>query len=82
MSRSPQARPRRTPVGASNVSILNGTYHLLDMGREQYGDCVLCTFGDTTVLIDAGHPSDFKGQDGYDSIPDQLEAILGSAPPL
>jgi beta-lactamase superfamily II metal-dependent hydrolase len=52
------------------------------MGSEQYGDCILCVFGDKTVLIDAGHPSDFDGQEGYDSIPDQIAAILGTEPPF
>ena len=57
-------------------------YYVLDMGREQYGDSILCRFGDKTVLIDGGHPSDFAGQPNYDSIPDQLSAILGVSPPF
>jgi glyoxylase-like metal-dependent hydrolase (beta-lactamase superfamily II) len=57
-------------------------YYALDMGREQYGDSILCRFGNKTVLIDAGHPSDFDGQEGYDSLPAQLEALLGTSPPF
>lgn len=44
---------------------------LLDMGEEQYGDCVLCQFGDETVLIDGAHSSD----DRY--IIRQLKTLLG-----
>jgi hypothetical protein len=65
-----------------NTTVARGEYFLLDMGREQYGDCILCKFGNKTVLIDAGHPSDFSGQEGYESIPDQLEEILGTRPPF
>jgi beta-lactamase superfamily II metal-dependent hydrolase len=64
-------------AAADAPAIRDGKYYLLDMGGEQYGDCILCVFGDKTVLIDAGHPSDFDGQEGYDSIPDQIDAILG-----
>ena len=60
--------------------VIGGEYFFLDMGREQYGDCILCRFGDKTVLIDAGHPSDFDGQSGYQSIPEQLEKLLGAPP--
>jgi beta-lactamase superfamily II metal-dependent hydrolase len=77
------------PLAQSSASIASdartvrgGQYYLLDMGREQYGDCILCVFGDKTVLIDAGHPSDFDGQEGYVSIPDQIAEILGQEPPF
>lgn len=73
------ATRRRTP-GANPGN--SGEYFILDMGREQYGDSILCRFGEKTVLIDAGHPSDFAGQANYDSIPDQLAAILKSRPPF
>jgi beta-lactamase superfamily II metal-dependent hydrolase len=56
--------------------------HLLDMGREQYGDCVLCEAGERTILIDGGHPGDWRGRNGYPSIPEQLEEILGHGPPF
>lgn len=72
-------RSRRVSNGGDGAA---ARYFLLDMGREQYGDCVLCLFGDRSVLIDAGHPSDFAGQDGYESIPEQLTKILGVDPPF
>src|SRR3954454_20857528 len=57
-------------------------YYLLDVGSQQYGDCIFCRFGNKTVLIDGGHSSDFAGQSGYDSIPAQIEQILGHKPPF
>jgi beta-lactamase superfamily II metal-dependent hydrolase len=54
--------------------------HLLDMGDIRYGDCIVVEAGDHRILIDAGHPNDFDGQDGYDSIPTQIESILGAPP--
>lgn len=32
--------------------------HLLDVGEEKYGDCVLCQFGGVSVLIDGAHRGD------------------------
>ena len=32
--------------------------HLLDVGTQKYGDCVLYQFGEETVLIDGAHASD------------------------
>src|SRR5688572_13033344 len=78
----PATRVRRTRTRNATAGSASGEYFVLDMGREQYGDSVLCRFGDKTVLIDAGHPSDFAGQDNYDSIPDQLAAILRTSPPF
>jgi glyoxylase-like metal-dependent hydrolase (beta-lactamase superfamily II) len=57
-----------------------GTYYLLDMGGEKYGDSILCDFGATRILIDGGHARDFQGQPGFRSIPDQLKQILGLPP--
>src|SRR5580692_3993718 len=59
-----------------------GKYYVLDMGSEKYGDSILCVFGDTTILIDGGHRSDYAGQSGFDSIPEQLSQILGVKPPF
>lgn len=56
--------------------------HLLDMGSQMYGDCLLCRFGNTTILIDGGHSSDFEGQEGFNSIPEQLETLLDQKPPF
>ena len=67
------ARRRRRPFAV----------HLLDVGPEEYGDAVLCQFGDTTVLIDGAHPGDDgTKQTGHPSIPDQLGHLLDQpAPP-
>ncbi len=55
---------------------------LLDVGLQQYGDCVLCRCGARTVLVDGGHPGDQNSKGAYPSIPQQLEQILGSPPPF
>ena len=54
--------------------------HALDMGSQMYGDCLLIQKGRTTILVDGGHQSDFEGQEGYASIPEQLQEILGEPP--
>lgn len=56
--------------------------HMLDVGADPYGDCVLCQFGNTTVLIDGGHPGSFDGQGNHDSIPAQLEELLQHPAPF
>src|SRR5881296_2319032 len=57
--------------------------HLLDVGVEEYGDSILCQFGDATIMIDGGHPSDQVGSEGHPSIPQQLGGLLGdSIPPF
>lgn len=57
-------------------------YYLLDVGREQYGDCIACVFPRKSVLIDGGHISDYQGQAGFSSIPEQLAEVLGQDPPF
>jgi beta-lactamase superfamily II metal-dependent hydrolase len=57
------------------------TIHLLDMGKEMYGDCLVCVTGNRTILIDGGHPADYRGRTCR-SIPDQLREILGHEPPF
>lgn len=50
---------KRTPGVADAVSVAK--VHLLDIGygpKHQYGDCLLCQFGDVSVLIDGGHRGD------------------------
>jgi len=59
----------------------NGTYHFLDVGGLKYGECTLVEFGDTRILIDGSHDKDFEGQNGYPSIPEQIQSILGGKPP-
>lgn len=53
--------------------------HLLDIGSgkgHQYGDCVLCQFGDVSVLIDGGH----RGDD--ELVLRQLKKLLKQTPPV
>lgn len=66
--------PKTTPDAAS------AEYYLLDMGKEKYGDSILCKAGGKTILIEGGHPGDFDGQPGSESIPAQLEQLLGPPP--
>ncbi|MGI8917167.1 MAG: MBL fold metallo-hydrolase [Pyrinomonadaceae bacterium] len=54
---------------------------LLDVGPEEYGDAVLCQFGNKTVLIDGAHPGDSEGRGGHPSIPDQIGDLLNKQPP-
>src|SRR5262245_6421264 len=76
------ANPLSDTQTSTGPDVAAPEYYLLDMGSEQYGDCILYRLGNKTVLIDAGHPSDFDGQEGYESIPDQLAEILGEGPPF
>lgn len=55
--------------------------HLLDVGLEEYGDALLCQFGDVTVLIDGAHTGDQVGKGGHKSIPDQIGKLLNQQPP-
>ena len=50
--------------------------HLLDMGAEKYGDCILLTQGERTILIDGGHPGDTN------AIRAQLRKLLKKNPPF
>jgi beta-lactamase superfamily II metal-dependent hydrolase len=68
-------------MALSTADATTPRYFLLDMGKEKYGDSILCLVGGKTMLIDGGHPGDFDGQAGSDSIPDQIGAILKKAPP-
>lgn len=77
-SPSPDASARETTEGltdaASDIKV-----HLLDIGsgkKHQYGDCLLCQFGDVSVLIDGGHRGD------EDLVLGQLEQLLGRTSPV
>ena len=75
------------PVGfpdsprGSDADATAARYFLLDMGKEKFGDCILCLVGGQTILIDGGHPGDFDGQSTSDSLPDQIGAILKAQAP-
>lgn len=55
--------------------------HLLDVGEQEYGDCVLLQLGERTVLIDGGHQGDDKAEFGHPSIPQQLQTLTGQPKP-
>jgi beta-lactamase superfamily II metal-dependent hydrolase len=52
------------------------------MGRTKFGDCIVVQVGGKTILIDCGHPGDYKDNADRPSIPNQLGTILGSQPPF
>ena len=56
--------------------------HLLDVGPEEYGDALLCQFGDDTVLIDGAHPGNNRLEDGHQPIQEQIARILGVQLPV
>lgn len=55
--------------------------HLLDVGFKEYGDAVLCQFGDVSVLIDGAHTGDQDGSPGHKSIPSQIGQLLNQSNP-
>src|SRR6266540_344460 len=55
--------------------------HLLDVGKAEYGDAVLCRFDDRSVLIDGAHPGNQESKDGHTSIPAQLSRLLDQQNP-
>src|SRR5687767_4821819 len=83
--RKPQERrPDRTDSIANSETIdasQSFKVWLLDVGPEEYGDAVLCQFGNKTVLIDGAHPGDAEGKGGHPSIPDQIGDLLNQEPP-
>ena len=56
--------------------------HFLDVGAQEYGDCVLCELAGLTVLIDGAHPGNQVSSQGHRSIPEQLETLLRTSRPL
>ena len=53
--------------------------HFLDVGVEQYGDCILVRDDDVSILIDGAHKNDIDGSPGIASLPDQIRTVLGVA---
>src|SRR5687767_8508447 len=56
--------------------------HMLDVGYQEYGDCILCEIGPTRILIDGSHPGDESPSRGFPSIPNQLEQLYGHPAPF
>jgi Metallo-beta-lactamase superfamily len=84
-NRSTPRRVKKAQPSGSSPAPQNGSsfrLHLLDVGTQQYGDCILCQVGNRSILVDGGHPSDFRGTTGHDSIPTQLEQIFGHRAPF
>lgn len=52
---------------------------ILDMGAQEYGDCLYIEKGGVKVLIDGGHQGDFDGQPGTKSLPAQLAQVSKTA---
>jgi beta-lactamase superfamily II metal-dependent hydrolase len=50
---------------------------LLDVGTKQYGDAVLCRFGNVSVLIDGAHRGNYEDDGTHPSLPRQLRYLLG-----
>lgn len=67
-----QSKKAKAPKSAGKTADADGVFkvHLLDLGEKQYGDCVLCQFGEETVLIDGSH----RGDDAH--ILKQLKRLL------
>lgn len=53
--------------------------HLLDVGTKQYGDAVLCRFGDVSVLVDGAHRGNYQDDGTHPSLPRQLRYLLGQS---
>ena len=63
-------------------TVTQAKIHLLDVGVEEYGDAILCQFGNRTVLIDGAHRGNDKGSPGHLSIPEQITNLLGTGEPI
>src|SRR5215207_2439601 len=50
--------------------------HLLDVGTNEYGECIVADLADKLILVDGGHIGD------QDLIQAQLEQILDQDPPF
>lgn len=68
------ARNMAENTGGADDAAATFKVHLLDIGTGQshrYGDCILCQFGEVSVLIDGGHNNDAQ------IILPQLRMLLG-----
>src|SRR4051794_32932673 len=54
---------------------------LLDVGQEQYGDCVLCRTRGVSILVDGGHLSNLEASAEHPSLLAQLVEALGTERP-
>jgi hypothetical protein len=56
--------------------------HLLDVGTEKFGDCLVCELGDRRILIDGAHIGDYRRRGERPSIPEQFQELFGHAAPF
>src|SRR5579872_7389459 len=56
--------------------------HLLDVGPQEYGDALLCEFGDETILIDGAHTANHRDYDEHPAIQEQLAKLLNVTTPV
>jgi beta-lactamase superfamily II metal-dependent hydrolase len=75
MPRARTTRRRRAARGPVRV-------HFLDVGKEEYGDSVLCELGEKRILIDGAHPGNQVGSADHPSIPQQLATLLRTTAPV
>src|SRR2546421_8888033 len=69
--------PRKSvPTKSAGTKV---TINLIDVGAQMYADCILCQFGDISVLIDGAHSANAQESLGHRSVPDQLGEILGQS---
>lgn len=75
--------PATPPTNRAHPSDETFAVHLLDVGTEQYGDAIVCQFGNISVLIDGAHAGNNKDEGtGHPSIQEQVGEVLGlSSPP-
>jgi beta-lactamase superfamily II metal-dependent hydrolase len=74
------SEPTRRGTSRSNDGVF--AVHLLDVGTEQYGDAILCQFGEVTVLIDGAHAGNSKDEGpDHPSIQKQVGTVLGATSP-
>lgn len=72
--------PVTTSTSASDETVTDGQnpfdVSLLDVGRQQYGDAVLCRFGNVSVFVDGAHRGNINDDGSHRSIPRQLGYLL------
>jgi hypothetical protein len=68
----PRTRVRNATPGSKII------INLIDVGPQAYGDCILCQFGDISVLIDGAHAANTEASFGHRST--RVKTIFGRLP--
>src|SRR4051812_2357424 len=79
MAKNNSTRGRRDRRRAATLDSTGDEVRLLDVGPNQYGDCILCRLGGKTILIDGAHPGD-DSSSAFVNIKKQLTALIGAPP--